>query len=331
MTSILLLIACAICGLLIASLFIWLAGIVVRSPKMTLRRAILTALLIWATSLIAWMLAQVTTNALRPDQVLMQLFITVLILLACIAYSIVIAGRMSQVGLWRGSVVFLGYVLGCGAALVLVSLLVRPYVSASFIVTSNSMAPSLVAFHRWGSCPECGGELTIPQNPPEPLRKQFALDELGICAKCLKVNRPKDIFVDLQEPDRFIVNKLLSPRRWDIVVYQFSHEPDELYVARLVGLPGEKVLIKEGGVWADGSRLQPPEPLANLRYVASPRGPNSEEESEPIILKEGECWLLVDFSSFGQDSRVFGPVAMKSIVGVVDLVYWPRSRIRILR
>ena len=46
--------------------------------------------------------------------------------------------------------------------------------------------------------------------------------------------------------DRFIVNKLLSPRRWDVIVYRWPEDPTTKFCSRLVGLPAETVTIREG-------------------------------------------------------------------------------------
>ena len=120
-------------------------------------------------------------------------------------------------------------------------------------------------------------------------------------------------------------------------------------VKRLVGLPGETVVIKDGAVWIDGRKLDPPLPLKGLNYVTEM--PNPENDMPPIpilagtpdrpaVLGADEYFVLGDFSPQSLDSRLFKkgapghpPYAVPEsyIIGVVTHIYWPPSRWRILR
>jgi hypothetical protein len=66
------------------------------------------------------------------------------------------------------------------------------------------------------------------------------------------------------------VDKLATPRRWDIVVFRIPEEPSVVYVFRLVGLPGESVSIREGLVWINGQKQAVPPALAGLEYASEP-------------------------------------------------------------
>jgi len=54
-----------------------------------------------------------------------------------------------------------------------------------------------------------------------------------------------------------LVRRWRSPQRWDVLVLQSPTGADELLVKRVVGLPGERVALRAGGVWADGRRVLP--------------------------------------------------------------------------
>jgi signal peptidase I len=100
------------------------------------------------------------------------------------------------------------------------------------------------------------------------------------------------------------------------------------YVKRLVGLPGEAVFIKDGAIWVNGAKLDPPESVRHVKYA--PHGDIGLPEN-PWKLQQGECIVLGDFPQIAADSRYFGIVPDGNIEGVVTVRYWPYSRWHIWR
>ncbi len=117
------------------------------------------------------------------------------------------------------------------------------------------------------------------------------------------------------------------------------------YVKRLVGLPGEEVFIKDGSVWINGQRLEPPESLRGLEFVTE--FPNAHFQPKiwgtpdrSAKLGKGEYFVLGDFSQQSADSRLWETgapghpsyaVPESYLIGVVTHIYWPPGRWRILR
>jgi signal peptidase I len=142
-----------------------------------------------------------------------------------------------------------------------------------------------------------------------------------------------------------MVCKLLRQRRWDLIVFRYPGDPTINYVKRLVGLPGEEIFIKEGSVWINGERLEPPESLPGLTYVTEfPQAPIQPEiwgtPARPAKLGEDEYFVLGDFSQQSSDSRLWTTgapghpsyaVPGSYVIGVVTHIYWPPSRWRIFR
>ena len=225
-------------------------------------------------------------------------------------------------------------VAGIGAGLLVYVLM--PYAFQTGIVASNAMAPTLVGWHREDVCPLCGGHRILPASDPaardtEVLDRDSSLP--GICAKCRKISRFKEETEALKKlpvepPDQFIANKLLAPKRWDMVVYRMPQFRD-LIVKRLIGLPGETVLLKDGGVWVDGVRLEPPAEIAGLEF-----GPIANRivalqfgtPGRPWTIEPGQCVLLDDFRERALDSRMWGTVPIANVDAVVDVTYWPLGR-----
>lgn len=226
------------------------------------------------------------------------------------------------------------------ASLVVVSLLVisiglaipvRIWLLEAFLVPTGSMAPGLAGPHLQLVCSTCGGKVMVP------VRAEYSHMEpnsLGICAQCrLVVPSNSPVVRDVCSADRFCVEKLLTPKRWDSVVYRNKNGADP-YVFRVVGLPGETVFIAESAVWINGAKMPLPAHLTGTVY--EDRAPFDRpiafgDEAHPVPLAADEYFVLGDFSRIAGDSRYSGPVKKESLIGVVDLRYWPPSRVAVLR
>jgi signal peptidase I len=143
--------------------------------------------------------------------------------------------------------------------------------------------------------------------------------------------------------DRILVNKFLQPRRWDVIVFKLPSDPTTNFVKRLVGLPGEELTLRDGAVWINGERQEPPTQLQGIEYLdAIPDAPDRAwtAESQPVKLGPGEYFVLGDFSAQSFDSRYWripaaghAPYAVpeENILGVVTHIYWPITRWRTFR
>jgi signal peptidase I len=136
--------------------------------------------------------------------------------------------------------------------------------------------------------------------------------------------------------DRMVANKLLRPRRWDLVVYR-SPPDQEIYCKRLIALPTERLRFDGGSIFINDQPAEVPRVLAG-RCRAAPQGPDGRasrfgryKEGETIALGPDEYFFVGDNIDQSADSRIYGPSAGSSIVGVIDLVYWPPRKIRIVR
>jgi signal peptidase I len=125
--------------------------------------------------------------------------------------------------------------------------------------------------------------------------------------------------------DRVIALKLGGFGRGDIVAFRLSGVAAErcgtqggVFVKRVIGLPGEKLLERNGVVFVDGRRL--PEP-----YLAAER--RDREPAHVWRVPAGEYFLLGDNRSQSCDSRFYGPVPKHDVIGRVVFRYWPLSRL----
>jgi len=228
--------------------------------------------------------------------------------------------------------------LGTVATLAFASLVVRPFVYEAFVLPSNPMAPTLVGRHWRGVCPKCG-----QPNYCTPIEARYdpADGSLMICDN-FHVTEASELDTTVHSADRFMVAKFLSPRRWDLVVFEYPEDPTTLYTFRLVGLPGEEVHIDDNSVWVNGERLTPPHALQDLAYLSElPHGFGPElwgSANRRALLGDDEYFVLGDFSLQANDSRLWrkgasgrNPFAVPEshITGVVTHTFWPVHRWRI--
>jgi signal peptidase I len=212
-----------------------------------------------------------------------------------------------------------------------------PFVVQAYSIPTNCMAPTLLGDHVIGKCDECS-QRVYSRNGSYDEKASFP----GICDN-FHMSYPTRIEEVTRGGDRVIALKFVKPKRWDVVVVRVPDDPERNYFRRLVGLPGEKISIKDGEVYADGEELSPPHSLAGIAYADEVDGwfnaPWATPE-RPAKLADDEYFVLGDFSVIAWDSRVWfkgvpghPPYAVPKshIVGVATHIYWPPSRVRTLR
>ena len=125
----------------------------------------------------------------------------------------------------------------------------------------------------------------------------------------------------------FNLPALRKPKRSDVVVFIYPENPKKDFIKRLVGSPGETLEIKNGTIYINDKPLL--DSVFNQRYYYN-RG-EFGDEGKKIKIPEDNFFVLGDNSASSQDSRYWGFVPRKNILGKALLIYWPPSRIRIIR
>jgi len=115
-----------------------------------------------------------------------------------------------------------------------------------------------------------------------------------------------------------------EPVRGDIVVFRYPRNPGEYFIKRVIGLPGEKVQIKDGAVYVFNQEHETGVKLAE-KYLSADANTYGLNE-EITTLSSTEYYVLGDNRNASKDSRSFGPVDKKLITGRVLLRGWPFNR-----
>ena len=127
----------------------------------------------------------------------------------------------------------------------------------------------------------------------------------------------------LEPGDRIFVNKFIYSfrdlKRQELVVFRYPEDPDQHFVKRIIGLPGDEVKIEQGQVEVNGEKLTEP-------YVEKEDFSYYPQEEIP----EGKYFVLGDNRTNSQDSRYWGYVPEENIIGLPFVIFWPPGRIRML-
>jgi len=120
--------------------------------------------------------------------------------------------------------------------------------------------------------------------------------------------------------------RLWSPRRGDIIVFKTPKLADlrcgagGTFVKRLIGLPGDTWEERNGYVYIDGKRLNEP-------YIQPDR--RDDRTIAPEVIPKKHYFMMGDNRQSSCDSRSWGTVPRKNLIGKVFATYWPPNRISI--
>jgi len=114
---------------------------------------------------------------------------------------------------------------------------------------------------------------------------------------------------------------LHKPQRGEIVVFVPPQERNKAYIKRLIGLPGDRVEIKDGNVFINKKPLTDPRIARNYYYNQGDYG------KEEILVPAGKYFFMGDNSISSLDSRFWGYADEKDIVGKAIFVWWPPKRL----
>ncbi|MFH1062451.1 MAG: signal peptidase I [Candidatus Omnitrophota bacterium] len=134
----------------------------------------------------------------------------------------------------------------------------------------------------------------------------------------------------LIEGDRILVNKFIykfrEPKRGEIIVFKYPEDTKLAFIKRLIGLGNESLEIKNGKIYINGSVVEEKALLSKYYYNRGDYG-----ELDKSIQIPADClYALGDNSGNSRDSRYWGFVPRKNMIGKAILIYWPPYRMRLI-
>lgn len=126
----------------------------------------------------------------------------------------------------------------------------------------------------------------------------------------------------LHNNERLIANKISyrfeTPERGEIIIFRPPLEIKRNYIKRIIGVPGDKIEIANGEIYLNDKKLEE-------SYVKN----RSHENMSPTIVPDDSFFVLGDNRPNSSDSRYWGFVPRKNVVGKAWVVFWPLNRIRL--
>jgi signal peptidase I len=132
----------------------------------------------------------------------------------------------------------------------------------------------------------------------------------------------------LDDQERIFINKFVyrfhfeKIDRGDTVVFWFPGDPSKSYIKRVIGMPGDRVEVRDGGVIVNGDPLEED-------YV--PQEYRDQSDMHPTTVGPDEYFVLGDHRSSSNDSRTWGMVPRRYIYGKAVFIYWPLEKMGLLK
>ncbi|MCA9202389.1 MAG: signal peptidase I [Planctomycetales bacterium] len=147
---------------------------------------------------------------------------------------------------------------------VILAFLLRSFLVEPFVIPTGSMAPTLMGRHKDVTCEKCGHDyLTGASSENEDARdlRTVIATVCPVCRYRMVLNPSENANQATFNGDRIVVSKfaydLNDPKRWDVIVFKFPGSGKQNYIKRLVGLPGEQLMVRHGDVFVRTGEDQP--------------------------------------------------------------------------
>ena len=111
-----------------------------------------------------------------------------------------------------------------------------------------------------------------------------------------------------------------EPKKGDVIVFKAPTDSEKDFIKRVIGVPGDKVIVKGGNVYLNDKFL---DESKYLKATVKTYGGSFLKEGEIVMVPEGQYFVLGDNRPYSSDSREWGFVPEKSIIGESLFIYWP--------
>lgn len=122
-----------------------------------------------------------------------------------------------------------------------------------------------------------------------------------------------------------ITLRFQDPERGDVIVFKSPVDTDKDFIKRVMAVEGDTIYIKEGFVYVNNEKVDESE---YLRPDVRTYGGSFLKEDQPVTVPEGTYIVMGDNRPFSSDSREWGFLEKKDIIGKSFYVYWPVNKAR---
>lgn len=120
--------------------------------------------------------------------------------------------------------------------------------------------------------------------------------------------------------------KISEIQRGDVIIFKYSETQD--FIKRVIGKPGDTIMIKDGHIYINGNLLDESKYLDESVVT---NGGSYIHEGQSIVIPDGQYFVCGDNRTNSSDSREFGPISKDNIKGKAWIVYFPISDLRFVK
>ncbi len=125
--------------------------------------------------------------------------------------------------------------------------------------------------------------------------------------------------------DHILVNKFIyhfkDPRHGDVVVFKFPLDKSKDYIKRIIGIPGDKIEVRDKVVYRNGKALDEPYAIHEDKHIL-PAAFQPRDNFGPIVVPPKSYFMMGDNRDSSYDSRFWGFVKRKDLIGKAFIIYF---------
>ena len=123
----------------------------------------------------------------------------------------------------------------------------------------------------------------------------------------------------------YVLTNLITLRfnkihRGQVIVFKAPPDPTKDFIKRVIGLPGDTVMLQNGDVYLNGQKL---DQRAFLSSDVKTYGGSFLKDGDSVTVPAGELFVMGDNRPYSSDSREWGFVPMGNVIGESMFIYWP--------
>lgn len=125
-----------------------------------------------------------------------------------------------------------------------------------------------------------------------------------------------------------VILNFKTPQKGDVMVFKAPPDPEKDFIKRVIATPGDKIYIKDGSVFLNGGKL---DESKYLKSDVKTYGGSFLKEGQEVKVPQESFLVMGDNRAYSSDSREWGFVSKKSIIGKSFFVYWPPGKMGIVK